>query len=198
MQPLPKKASLGDQLKQLWTAATDAVKGGKKLYHCTSEQNCQSIERNGFRPGSHGIVGGGIYFAETPADAVRKAHNSGVVLKCRVKLGKVLDVGRSGNSSLNLNAIKEQGCDSVRVPRSGTEYCVYEPSRIRVVDRCKGHPLVRLQRPCSQCYPVLGQLQQTKQTKGSGWSGDCFLCMGTGIADYYEDAAKFSSSAHRH
>jgi len=104
------------------------------------------------------------------------------VLKCRVKLGKALDVGRSGNSSLNLNSIEEQGCDSLRVPRSGTEYCVYEPSRIRVVDRCEGHPLVRLQRPCSQC---------------SGWSGDCFLCMGTGIADYYEDAAKFSSSAHR-
>jgi hypothetical protein len=184
MQPLPQRTSLGEtvkeKMKQLWTNVTDTVKGGKKLYHCTSEQNAQSIEQSGFQPGSRGIAGGGIYFAETPADAVRKAHNKGPVLKCRVKLGKMLDVGHGGDSSLDLSAIKKQGCDSVRIPRSGTEYCVCEPSRVRVVERCTRYPLIHLQRRCISC-------------DGS----ECFLCMGTGIVDYYEDPATYSSGFRR-
>ena len=188
MQPSTKKASLGEatkeKMKQLWTNVTDTLKGGKKLYHCTSEQNAESIERSGFQPGSRGIAGGGMYFAETPADAARKAHSSGVVLKCRVKLGKVLDVGRSGDSSLNLSALREQGCNSVRIPRAGTEYCVYEPSRVRVVGRLNGHPLMHVQKRCGWC--------------NAGDAG-CFLCMGTGTVDSYEDAAaRRTSSTYRH
>jgi hypothetical protein len=63
MPRLQQKPSLGEtateKLKQLWSKFSDTV-GGKKLYHCTSEQNAESIERSGFRPGSRGIVGGGI------------------------------------------------------------------------------------------------------------------------------------------
>jgi len=135
MEQQQKKVTAKDKLKQIWTNINDTLKGGKKLYHCTSEQNAQSIEREGFRPGSQGIAGGGIYFAETPADAVRKAHNHGAVLKCRVKLGKILDVAYEGDSSLTSSEVKRLGCDSVRIPRYGAEYCVYEPSRARVVGR---------------------------------------------------------------
>jgi hypothetical protein len=135
MEQTQKKVTAKEKLKQIWTNINETLKGGKKLYHCTSEQNAQSIERGGFRPGSHGIAGGGIYFAETPADALRKAHNHGAVLKCRVKLGKVLDVAHEGDSSLTLSEVKRLGCDSVRIPRFGAEYCVYEPSRAKVVGR---------------------------------------------------------------
>jgi hypothetical protein len=133
MEQTQKKVTAKEKLKQIWTSIKDTLKGGKKLYHCTSEHNAQSIERGGFRPGSHGIAGGGIYFAETPTDAVRKAHNHGAVLKCRVKLGKVLDVAYEGDSSLTLSEVKRLGYDSVRIPRFGTEYCIYEPSRAKVV-----------------------------------------------------------------
>jgi hypothetical protein len=186
MQRLQQKSPSGEttkeKLKQLWSKFSDTVRG-KKLYHCTSEQNAESIESSGFRPGSRGIAGGGIYFAETPADALRKAHCTGAVLKCRVKLGQTLDVGYNGDSSLNLSDLKEKGYDSVRIPRLGTEYCVYEPSRVRLVGRITKHPLVHLQRKCSQC---------------DGGDAGCFFCMGTGIVDYYEDAARLSTAANRY
>ena len=38
---------------------------------CTPETNGQSIERTGFRPGSHGIAGGGIYTRGRDAQGTR-------------------------------------------------------------------------------------------------------------------------------
>jgi hypothetical protein len=138
MEQQQKKVTAKDKLKQIWTNINDTLKGGKKLYHCTSEQNAQSIEREGFRPGSQGIAGGGIYFAETPADAVRKAHNHGAVLKCRVKLGKVLDVAHEGDSSLTSSEVKRLGCNSVRIPRYGAEYDVQHFHQCIFVTLCLG------------------------------------------------------------
>ena len=108
--------------------------GGTKLYHCTSRSNAASIKSSGFRCGSGGMTGGGIYFAESISDASRKARQNGVVLECNVDLGRVMDVGSNGNDSLSLSSVRQRGYDSVRIPRSGTEYCVYEPHRVRVVD----------------------------------------------------------------
>ncbi len=107
--------------------------GGTLLYHCTSECSAAAIKRDGFRCGARGIVGGGIYFAVSIKDAMRKAHQKGVVLQCKVDLGRVHDVTFNGDTSLNLARINQLGCDSVRVARNGTEYCVYEPSRVRVI-----------------------------------------------------------------
>jgi hypothetical protein len=104
-----------------------------RLYHCTTKSNAASIRRSGFRCGSSGLTGGGIYFAESIDDASRKAQSQGVVLECEVNLGRVKHVGSSGDSSLNLSQINRDGYDSVCIPRNGTEYCVYEPSRVQVV-----------------------------------------------------------------
>jgi ubiquitin len=109
--------------------------GGMILYHCTTQSNADSIESCGFRCGSSGIAGGGIYFAASVQDASRKAHRNGVVLECEVDLGSVLDVGFDGDSSLSLARVRAKGYNSVRIPRNGdpgTEFCVYEPSRVRV------------------------------------------------------------------
>ena len=112
----------------------DNMQASKTLYHCTSEQNQISIQRNGFRCGSSGLAGGGIYFAETAEDARRKAHQTGVVLKCEVELGKVQKLGFHGDESLHGSRLKEMGCDSVSIARKGTEYCLYEPQRVAVVE----------------------------------------------------------------
>jgi hypothetical protein len=109
--------------------------GGMRLYHCTSASNADSIRRSGFRCGSGGLAGGGIYFAESVSDASRKAHAQGVVLECEVDLGRMMHLSHSGDSSLNLHSVKSRGYDSVCIPRSGTEYCVYEPHRVRVLSQ---------------------------------------------------------------
>jgi hypothetical protein len=136
----------GKQLRDTWSLADYGIDrdctlhlsarllGGTRLYHCTSRSNADSIKRNGFRCGSSGMTGGGIYFAESISDASRKARENGVVLECNVDLGRVMDVGRDGDNSLSLSSVRGRGYDSVRIPRSGTEYCVYEPHRVRVVD----------------------------------------------------------------
>ena len=114
--------------------------GGRRLYHCTSRECADSIQRHGFRCGSQGLAGGGIYFAESVADASRKAQSHGVVLECEVNLGRVMDVGSNGDNSLSLSSVRGRGYDSVRIPRSGTEYCVYEPFRINIVGEHKDLP----------------------------------------------------------
>jgi hypothetical protein len=104
-----------------------------RLYHCTTNANAASIRRSGFHCGSSGLTGAGIYFAESIDDASRKAQSHGVVLECEVNLGRVKHVSSSGDSSLNLSQLNRDGYDSVCIPRNGTEYCVYEPSRVQVV-----------------------------------------------------------------
>ena len=107
--------------------------GGMRLYHCTSKSNAAAIKRNGFRCGSSGLAGGGIYFAESVDDASRKARHQGVVLECEVNLGRMRHIGFSGEDDLTLSRLNSAGYDSVCIPRNGTEYCVYESSRVRVV-----------------------------------------------------------------
>ncbi len=45
-------------------------------------------------------------------------------------------MGHAGDSSLNLDRLKNAGYDSARIVRAGAEYCVYESSRVRVVGEC--------------------------------------------------------------
>ena len=104
-----------------------------RLYHCTSYAHARKITAEGFRCGHSGLAGGGIYFAESVDDASRKAHEHGVVLVCDVDLGRVMAVGFNGDPNLRISRLKAMGYDSVRIPRKGTEYCVYEPHRVRVV-----------------------------------------------------------------
>ena len=107
--------------------------GGTRLFHCTSTSKAASIKSSGFHCGSSGLAGGGIYFATSVDDASRKAHDNGVVLECEVDLGNVMHLDYSGDSGLTLYSVRSRGYDSVCIPRNGTEYCVYEPHRVRVL-----------------------------------------------------------------
>lgn len=55
--------------------------GGMRLYHCTSKSNAAAIKRNGFRCGSSGLAGGGIYFADS-VDAARHHDTQGSPSRC--------------------------------------------------------------------------------------------------------------------
>ena len=81
--------------------------------------------------GSSGLANGGIYFAVNKGDTNHKAHKKGVLLKCRVKLGKVKRISSSGDSSITFNSLLNQGYDSVEIPRpGGTEYVVYNKDQV--------------------------------------------------------------------
>lgn len=108
-----------------------------RLFHCTSCTNAEKIVAEGFRCGAGGLTGGGIYLAESVEDASRKARQQGIVLVCDVELGRVMNVGFNGDASLDLSRLNKMGYDSVRIPRKGAEYCVYEPHRVRIVGQQK-------------------------------------------------------------
>jgi hypothetical protein len=150
--------------------------GGMLLYHCTTKSKAAAIRRNGFRCGSSGIAGGAVYFAASVEDAARKSHYNGVVLVCEVDLGRVHDVGYNGDSSLSLTKVRALNCDSVRIPRNGdpgTEYCVYEPSRVRVVGE---RPDPTHSSPTSS--PRIYSRSQSRRPKfNADDSLDAFLCM---------------------
>jgi hypothetical protein len=97
-----------------------------------------TAQQNQFQCGSSGLTGGGIYFAESIDDASRKARCEGVVLDCEVNLGRVKHVSSSGDNSLKLSQLNRvgEGYDFVSIPR----FCVYEPSRCRVVQAAVSAP----------------------------------------------------------
>ena len=108
------------------------IKAVKTLFHATTPPNAQSILMQGFICGSNGIAGGGIYFAETEADAHRKAHRHGAMLMCGVEIGRQLEIQYQGNAQARQRMI-DGGYDSVKVPRNGTEHVVYDPRKVKSV-----------------------------------------------------------------
>ena len=127
-----------------------------RLYHCTSRSNAKLIKKNGFRCGSVGTAGGGIYFATSISDASLKSAKNGVVLECDVDLGRVMKLA-IGNPTFTLKKIRELGYDTIMtefwggrgamgwaeiplVVAFGKEYCVYEPFRINIVGEHKDLP----------------------------------------------------------
>jgi hypothetical protein len=106
----------------------------KTLFHATTPFNADCILKHGFLCGSGGLAGGGIYFAETEADANRKAHRSGAMLKCVVDLGKQLHIPFEGDP-LARKKMRDGGFHTVIIPRAGTEHVVYDAKRVRHVLR---------------------------------------------------------------
>merc|ERR1711998_210914 len=81
--------------------------------------------------GSKGLAGGGIYFAETPQATEHKALHKGVILRCEVKLGRVLKLGHRGDCSMTYTKLKKMGYDSVMISRAGgMEYVVYNHEQV--------------------------------------------------------------------
>eukprot|EP00438_Fugacium_kawagutii_P035220 Skav214375 [mRNA] locus=C8776280:85:414:- [translate_table: standard] len=107
-----------------------------ELYHETSLEAATSIltSQRMYR-GSSGLAGGGIYFAESPNEARKKANHHGVLLKATVRVGRMKVVHRAADESCR--DLERQGYDSVKLlgRDSGTEYIVYNYEQVRNIRR---------------------------------------------------------------
>jgi hypothetical protein len=91
------------------------------------------------RPGTSGMFGGGIYFAETVAIAKHKSasecRDNSVIVTATLDLGKVL-VLEGPCQSLTKEELLEQGFNSVKgrsSPKANWEYVVYDSSQVHII-----------------------------------------------------------------
>lgn len=107
------------------------------LYHETDESSARSILKEGFRCGSDGMFGGGIYFASSAEVAKSKARRTGATLVCRVKTGCSLVLCKP--TRMTKEGLEKCQCQSVYAPAghavSREEWYVYDPCRI-TIEKC--------------------------------------------------------------
>ena len=104
------------------------------LFHSTTPFNADCILTHGFLCGSSGLAGGGIYFAESGADAIRKAQRNGAMLLCQVDLGRQLVIAQDGDPQARAKMMNG-GYHSVMIPRNGKEHVIYDARRVRSIVR---------------------------------------------------------------
>jgi len=105
------------------------------LFHQTSQQAADMIVQNGFRPGTQGWCGGGIYFALSPQATTTKAigpdSHKGAMLQAEVDVGRVKYMSKTCDRGLTGETVVREGYDSVSFnPGDGQEYIVYSSSKV--------------------------------------------------------------------
>ncbi|PAA79660.1 hypothetical protein BOX15_Mlig015454g1 [Macrostomum lignano] len=108
------------------------------LIHGTSGSSAESIIKDGFRIGSKGMFGAGVYFATDTTKSAQYCRESGVktLLLCEVVLGKTM-LCKAPRHDLTLDSIRAAGYDSVFAKRNtkktggvvNDEYIVYRPEQ---------------------------------------------------------------------
>ncbi len=85
--------------------------------------------------GSTGMVGGGIYFAESPAEARTKALHNGVLLEVDVRVGRVHHISFTPDHGMTWAKLKALGCNSVKMTGrpTGVEWIVYSWDQVKSV-----------------------------------------------------------------
>lgn len=106
-----------------------------RLFHQTGPKAGPLILRYGFRPGTQGWCGPGIYFAQSPQETQTKAigpeSSKGFMIEALVNVGKVRHMPQICDRYLNGGIVQHQGFDSVSFnPGDGVEYVVYSSARI--------------------------------------------------------------------
>ena len=104
------------------------------LFHATSEEIARKImEEHSFKPGSKGMFGAGMYFADNRKAAMHKtAHGKDAIVVAVVAMDIALVV-EGPKYDLNESQINELGCNSVlgrSSPAAEWEYVVYDPKRV--------------------------------------------------------------------
>lgn len=90
------------------------------LYHVTNPENGQKIKQsNRMQRSKQGVFGGGIYFAETAQDANYKAKHRGILVTCRVYVGKCLEVNNTNAGKFTFTSLYKKGYDSIWAPNGG-------------------------------------------------------------------------------
>mmetsp|Transcript_59871 Transcript_59871/g.144621 ORF Transcript_59871/g.144621 Transcript_59871/m.144621 type:complete len:236 (-) Transcript_59871:60-767(-) len=105
------------------------------LYHQTSPEIAALILQSGFKPGTSGWCGGGIYFATTPQATYTKAigphSHKGFVIEAQVNVSRVLHMPKTCNRSMTGQELWSQHYDSIKFnPGDGDEYVVYSMDRV--------------------------------------------------------------------
>jgi hypothetical protein len=110
------------------------------MFHGTDAASARAIEAHGFQVSDDGMLGKGVYVSRDIEKA--KAYGS-VVLRVRVRTGKVKKIERQGDSMQK--SWHQHGYDTAwvppgcgMVPSGKEEDCVRDPSRVTVLDRAIG------------------------------------------------------------
>eukprot|EP00444_Apocalathium_aciculiferum_P006123 CAMPEP_0183396362 /NCGR_PEP_ID=MMETSP0370-20130417/9961_1 /TAXON_ID=268820 /ORGANISM="Peridinium aciculiferum, Strain PAER-2" /LENGTH=352 /DNA_ID=CAMNT_0025577139 /DNA_START=55 /DNA_END=1113 /DNA_ORIENTATION=+ len=107
----------------------------KIVYHATSKEAGHSILKHGFRLGSGGWCGGGIYFADSPGATKGKAigpdSSQGFMIQARVAVGRVKVMSSTCDRSMSGPKLWATGFDSITFdPGDGVETVVYSANRV--------------------------------------------------------------------
>ncbi|KAK2900689.1 hypothetical protein Q8A67_008804 [Cirrhinus molitorella] len=113
------------------------------MYHGTTMRRALRIQREGFRPSSGGMLGPGVYLSRDMEKASRYPEDDRgrqrAIIRVEVRVGKVKRIDYKGHPLQK--TWYQHGYDTAWVPpncgmvRSGLEEdCVYDPSRIRVLE----------------------------------------------------------------
>merc|ERR1712098_524240 len=83
----------------------------RTMFHGTRPEAAKSIQKEGFKPSTNGMLGPGVYVSQD----INKARKHGaVVLETEVRTGKVKKIDRQGHSMQKSWA--KEGYDSAWVP----------------------------------------------------------------------------------
>ncbi|PWA19630.1 hypothetical protein CCH79_00006820 [Gambusia affinis] len=159
-------------------------RGVYTMYHGTTVANARLIIANGFLQSTKGMLGNGVYVSRDRKKAERYPLNINaadrVVLKLHVRVGRVKRIDKDNHpmqytwsSNGYDTAWVPPNCGMKAVPSGLEEDCVFDPSRITVVDIAKA--------PNSELEPlkqlVANSLRKPKVAVGSGGAAaDCSLC----------------------
>jgi len=157
------KEALEARRSSSWTEHLEYAKSmaqtlqGKKQvvtgFHQTSQQICDLILKEGFKPGHQGWCGGAIYFATDQAATYTKAigldSHLGCMLKVQVDIGKARHMSATCLPSLTEGVLKSWGYDSVLFnPGDGQELVVYDPKRILSIEKLWSHAPPNCENKC--------------------------------------------------
>ncbi|XP_023199822.1 uncharacterized protein LOC102237790 [Xiphophorus maculatus] len=159
-------------------------RGVYTMYHGTTVANARLIIANGFRQSTKGMLGNGVYVSRDRKKAERYPLNISapdrVVLKLHVRVGRVKRIDKDNHpmqytwsSNGYDTAWVPPNCGMKAVPSGLEEDCVFDPSKITVVDIARA--------PNSDLEPlkqlVANSLGKPKVAVGSGAvAADCSLC----------------------
>jgi hypothetical protein len=150
--PCPEEACINMQVDRQLRLDQGEI---RTLYHQTKLDSAERIRRSGkMIRGHRGVVGAGIYFAESPRETEWKAESKGVVLECEVKLGHQLNVTRADEDpSLAFGYLARQGYDALVMDRgickvgphkgkpAGLEFIVYSWDQVKVLREVERDPV---------------------------------------------------------
>ncbi|ROL47588.1 hypothetical protein DPX16_13303 [Anabarilius grahami] len=170
-------AAYSDKSKHLKPGQEPKKSHGYTMYHGTLKTNAPAIISSGFRPSFGGTLGPGVYCSRDINKAMGYpacALNDRVVLKLRVRVGKVKKIDRQ-NMNL-MTSWHQNGYDTAWLPASVLgleEDCVFDPKRLTVIGiaHCTDTSAK------SSLESLIKQKSQSQEPKGK----ELKLCKGCGM-----------------